>query len=240
MKNFSQYNDDRGFTLVEMMITLFISMIIMSAVFVAYQAQQKSMVTQRSVAAMQQNLRSVGLIMERDIREAGMDPLTPPAGAGVVQASINSFGFTRDVGGDLINPNLADGQLDDPNESVAFSLTNDSDGDGIADLAGNPWGQSGSVIRTSNGVAQTIAQDIDALEFTYILDDGTQVQNPTPAQLNQIRGVQVAMLARAERVDPQFSSTLTYNKPIGQWQPINDGFRRRLSVITVFCRNLEL
>ncbi len=240
-----------GFTLVEMMISVLISAAIMGAVYATYQAQRKSMTNQQSITAMQQDLRAATVVLERDLREAGVDPFDPPAGAGFITATSTSIQFTRDIGGDLISPNEADGILDDLDETVAFRLNNDADNDGIVDggVPGANWtvniNNPGAIARNSmnpDGTMsgfQVMAPNIDALEFNYLLEDGTQTLAPT--NLNLIRAVQVSVLSRSGRADPQFTNTLTYTPGSGAviWNPPDDGFRRRLSIVTVYCRNLE-
>jgi type IV pilus assembly protein PilW len=238
----------KGFTLVEMMMSLAISTIIAGVIFVAYQAQQKSMSTQEAVGAMQQDLRAAAILLERDLREAGTDPYDPPAGAGIQVATINTIAFTRDISGDLVNPNEADGDLNDANENVVYSFLpgEDTDNDGIVDGGGAAWSASGNIGRNTGGGLQTIAPNIDAVEFNYILENGNQTL--APPNPNLIRGVQVSILARSDRHDPSFVGTgdaagnLTYQTGSGAiWSPPrNDGFRRRLSIVTIFCRNLEL
>ena len=62
-----------GFTLIEILIAMAITGIVSTAIFSAFQSQQKSYVTQEDVVVMQQNLR-VGIdMMVREIRMAGYD-----------------------------------------------------------------------------------------------------------------------------------------------------------------------
>ena len=63
--------DDRGLTLVELMIVLVLSSVLMLAVFLSYQTQTRTGLGQYQVAAMQQDLRAVTDIIENDIRTAG-------------------------------------------------------------------------------------------------------------------------------------------------------------------------
>jgi len=67
-------NNRQGLTLVELMIVMVLSIVLMGAVYVAYQAQYKTGRLQEHVATMQQDLRAGFMIMEKDIRNAGCDP----------------------------------------------------------------------------------------------------------------------------------------------------------------------
>ena len=50
--------DRKGFTLLELLIAMALSIIIMAAIYSTYYSQQKSYLVQEQVAAMQQNLRA--------------------------------------------------------------------------------------------------------------------------------------------------------------------------------------
>jgi prepilin-type N-terminal cleavage/methylation domain-containing protein len=67
--------DKRGFTLVELLVTLVISSIALAAIYGVYKAQLQSHVTQNAVVDTQQSLRNTFYIMQRTIRMAGFDPI---------------------------------------------------------------------------------------------------------------------------------------------------------------------
>ncbi|MCP4104788.1 MAG: prepilin-type N-terminal cleavage/methylation domain-containing protein [Desulfobacteraceae bacterium] len=60
----------QGFTLIEVMVAIVIFLIVMAASYTIFDAQQKSYITQRDVAAMQQNLRTGMYMLGRDIKMA--------------------------------------------------------------------------------------------------------------------------------------------------------------------------
>jgi type IV pilus assembly protein PilW len=232
-----------GFTLVELMVTLFMSTIIMAAVYSSYLAQQRSYATQDSVAEMQQNLRAAMLYMTRDIREAGCDP-TGLANAKIIEATPGAIHFSRDIGGTPGNPNLANGIIDSSpglGEDVMYGLSNtfDADGNGIADGGtGVDWSSPGELRKNTGAGFQSIADSINAIEFNYILTDNTTTTAPTNSQLNSIVGVQISLLARAPKADREFTNNMTYTTAAGtNWGPFNDNFRRRLNIATIQLRN---
>ncbi len=247
-----------GFTLIEMMITLLLSAVIMAVIYSAYLAQQKSQINQDAVAEMQQNLRASMLYMTHDIRGAGCDP-TGLANARIITASPGVFRFTRDIGGTPGQPNRANGVIDHSagqSEEVTYGFSVnrfDFDSDGIADggVALANWSAPGELGRDPNTVGNpafnSIADFISAIEFNYILEDNstppvtTTTTTPTNAELNSIVGVQVSILARAPRPDPEYSSITNYTTGAGtNWGPFNDNFRRRLNITTIQCRNLAM
>jgi type IV pilus assembly protein PilW len=71
-------NDQKGFSLVELMVVMAISAIVMGGMYAVYNSQLKANVTQQAVVEMQQSLRTALYLMQRDIRMAGYDPYDMP------------------------------------------------------------------------------------------------------------------------------------------------------------------
>ncbi|MBT6338863.1 MAG: prepilin-type N-terminal cleavage/methylation domain-containing protein [Desulfobacula sp.] len=236
VNKFSDQNN-RGVTLIEIMITIAISGMVLGSVFMVYTNQQKTYLSSDHIAEIQQNLRAAILIMSSEIREAGCDP-TGKANAGIISATSAQLHFTRDIAGHVLKPDtMADGELDDSNEDIifGFSSSNDANLDGIADSGAANLG------RNTGGGFQAIAEHIQAIGFAYILESGTIVSNPSSSQLNQIRAVQISLLARASLPDTNFENTQSYTSVSGTaWGPYNDSYKRRFATITIQCRNLGL
>jgi len=205
---------NKGFTLIELLIALAISSIVMAAVWQSFQSQQKNYVVQEQVSAMQQNLRAGTNLMVREARSAGYD-LTQTANAGVVAANSASFRFTLDLN--------EDGDVLDVNEDITYSL------------AGT------DLVRDTGGGNQPVAQNITNLEFFYTLEDGTQIINPSAAQLPDIRRVDISMLAVTGRADRDYINADNYTTASGNvWGPFNDNLRRRILITSLKCRNMGL
>ncbi|MFH7320902.1 prepilin-type N-terminal cleavage/methylation domain-containing protein [Desulfurivibrio sp. D14AmB] len=226
--------EQQGFTLVEVMIALLIGGVVMAAVMTTFRVQHNTYLAQDQVVEMQQNLRVAMDMLSREIRSAGFDP-TGESGAGIVDADENQLRFTRDLdasGGTYISP--TDTFENDPSERISYQLNV------------NPPSLGRT---TGNGVVpQPVADNIVALEFLYLLADGTTVLNPDPADFGNIRGVTISMLARAANEDRSHTDNLRYfpasNPTMDEdeffWGPFDDGFRRRLLIQTVMFRNLGL
>ena len=60
-----------GFTLIEMLIAMVVSMIIIAAIYTSYQIQQKAYTVQRELARMENCLRAAAYIMKEDILNSG-------------------------------------------------------------------------------------------------------------------------------------------------------------------------
>lgn len=236
-----------GFTLVEMMITLVISGIIVSAIYAAYVTQQRVYLAQEQVAEMQQNLRAAADILTREIRMAGYDP-TGDAEAEITTLGPGQFSFSFDGN--------EDGDISDTGEIIDFGFSaaagNDTDRNGIPDTltAGVPNALSMGRQTGGAGGYQAIAENFQAIEFHYLDEDGSPTADPAA-----VRTVQASLLARAGQPDQKFTNSAVYcpasnpvnpatgqctNMALSVWGPYNDNFRRRLLITNLEIRNLGI
>jgi len=173
-------NSHKGFTLIELMISLAVASIVTAGIYGFYHVQQKSAVTQQLVVEMQQNIRATMSLMKREIRMAGYDPWAvngidddsngvrdeddpgETAGSGIKTAARHSIEFDWDMDGD--------GTIDttDAGEGITYSFeaSDDTDSDGIADSGSAPLGRD-----PGDAVLVTMADDIHAVGFAYAFDD---------------------------------------------------------------------
>ena len=92
--------NQRGFSLIELMIALVLSSILVTAVYGFFTSQEKIYNIQDQISETQQNLR-VGLDrMIKEIRLAGYEAPPNPAGAGIVVANSGFIQITADLNGD--------------------------------------------------------------------------------------------------------------------------------------------
>ncbi len=118
-KNFSRHvtihlDYKAGFSLVELLMAVGISMVILLAVYQVFTITSKNFTTQNVAANAQQSLRSAIGLMARDIRAAGLDPIDTdnfgfeyagrtkvritadsPDGAGVFNGGVDEANFER-------------------------------------------------------------------------------------------------------------------------------------------------
>lgn len=216
MKENKNIEQSPGFTLIELLVAMAIFGIVMAAIYTVYDSQQKAYFIQLQVAAMQQNLRAATLFLERDIRMAGYDP-TKNNAARILTANAAIIRFTMDLNGD--------GDVTDADEDILYNLY-DADGDGDMDLG-----------RTANGVLSLLADNMDALNFVYLDKNGL-----VTTVLNNIRSVQLALVARAGQRDKSLFNNLAYRNQQGTiiYTGPNDNFRRRLLTTQIKCRNIGL
>ena len=220
--------DHNGFTLLELLISMAISMLVITAGFFFYQTQFRSRITQERVSDMQQNLRAAMAMMGGDIRMAGYDPGEKTT-AGIAEAKIATVTFSLSLDGDA-NGRDDDGDkdIDEADEaglvaSITYAL-DDLDKDGDMDL-----------VRTVGVKSVAVAENIEAMELNYMMEDGTFSSAPT--DLKKILAVRIALLARSMREDTSFSNPVKYTGYTKTWDSKGDGYRRRLLRCTVRCRN---
>lgn len=247
--------DTKGFTLIEIMIAMAIFAIVVTGIYETYHYQQKSYMKQEQAVNMQQNLRAGLYFLKRDIRMAGYDP-AEDADPTITIANIAELEFEVDQDGSgTIN--------DSSRETIRYALTDDgsnnrddSTRDGIANSFPCNLGREYNL----GGGLQPVAENVDALEFCYVLKVDNETIEATVLSgsyddPDDIRSIIVSMLVRTEnpikgghtddRTYRQASSdtTLTPNfngtRP-APWGPFNDSYQRRLLITKVRCRNMGM
>ena len=185
-------SDNRGLTLVELMVVLVLSLLLMAAVYLSYQVQPRESNVQHEVSAIQQDLRAVIDIMERDIRNAGCDPSEPPIGLiGIVSTS---------------------GAFPASNETK-LGLRMDLDGDGVVsgsdEIVSYIWYQD---TRRLERNGQTLAENITNLTFVYS-SSGVDLTPASGTQLGadaaDVRVVEITLQTRSDEPDPETGNYLT-------------------------------
>ncbi|MBC2696508.1 MAG: hypothetical protein HF982_14775 [Desulfobacteraceae bacterium] len=202
----------------ELLITMTIGLIMLTALSSTFLMQRKVYDVQEQIVEMVQNVRAAMDMMTREIRMAGYDP-TNLAGAGIVNATSNSINFTLDITDDT-DTGTPDEDTDDSNENITYSLYTE---DSIQKL-----GRKSKV--TANN--QPVAENIDTLEFTYTLKNGTVIApptNPTIAQILNIVKVDIKITAKTTKPDSD------YTHPTD-----GDHYRRYTLTSVITPRNLNL
>jgi hypothetical protein len=93
-------------------------------------------------------------------------------------------------------------------------------------------------IGTDNHFSE-IAEDVDNLQFEFILNDGTTVKNlDITSNIPLVRAVKVYILTRSEKEIRGYTDPESYEMgSIGSYKPA-DGYLRRLLSVTVKIRNI--
>jgi len=155
-------NHNRGFAVIELLISLAIVSITISSIYGLYVSHLKAYTTQGVTSRIQQSLRSSLNFMVRDIRVAGLDPQR--RGDFVVEDALEQkfrFKSDRDMDGELDAPDLLDGLSDADLEDMAFEY------DGISRVQIVLYQNNVEVFR------ETLVDNVSNLRFTYY--DGVSV-----------------------------------------------------------------
>jgi type IV pilus assembly protein PilW len=184
-------NTKKGFTLIELMVTMAIASIVLAGIYAAYSAQVRSHVTQQVVLDIQQNLRSATYYLQRSVRMAGyganagfvdnFDVFIEPYKSSGASRTASSICFTvdEDDDGEIDGTNGANIDNVD-NELIAYRL------DGNNTLL---------QYRPSMNSWIPIADNIQAINFRYLDRDLNGMVMP-PQTLADIRSVVMTITAQ--------------------------------------------
>lgn len=181
--------DTGGLTLVELMIVMILSLLLMAAVYMTYQAQHKTSIVQHEVATIQQDMRAVMDIMAKDIRQAGCDPLLQTT-AGIIsaQSGPSSLTFTMDLNED------GDTSDTNPDEQVALALNG-------TDLQRNNF---------------TLVQNVTTLGFVYYDETNSPITPTggggsflTAGEADNVRDIEISIKVQSDKKDPDLNQYIT-------------------------------
>jgi prepilin-type N-terminal cleavage/methylation domain-containing protein len=191
MKNFKHILNNKGLTLIELMIVMVLSLLLMAAVYMTYQLQHVSGQSQLQVAATQQDLRAAMDIISVDTMNSGVNP-TFPISKQQLQGITNASGAASlELVMDL-NGNGTTNGPNDVGEDVVYNL------------------QGGSLTRTcvnaTGNITQVLGYNVTQLSFSYWDAQNAlivPVGNLTNTQAQTVRFVQVAIFKNSDQIDPQ-------------------------------------
>ncbi|MCK5100317.1 MAG: prepilin-type N-terminal cleavage/methylation domain-containing protein [Desulfobacteraceae bacterium] len=199
--------NNKGFTLIELMIAMVIFVIVVALIADNYFRQQDQHVTQNQVVEIQQNARAGFQMIINEIRMAGHDPYNK-SDAGI---NINMVGD----GSNLLpleftyyTDNNNDGDTDDTGEfkTIRIRLFDST----IDRNLSPPFDNNDEIQITPNGTP--IAENIAALEFTYFDIDGDEITpaingNIAPSEVGNIIAIRVLLTARPDESERNLSGS---------------------------------
>ncbi len=166
---------EKGFTLLELLMAMFVSIIVLGAVYATYAVEQRSYVKQRLIADVQQNVRGSLLILQRHVRLAG----TANANNGIASIAMLDISGNPDVNGFPSISLQGDFDLDGAADTAVFRIY-DFMNDGTNDLG----------LNFNGGGTQLLAEGIQAIGLAYAIDaNGDGVMDTTPVNNNLIWAV---------------------------------------------------
>ncbi len=173
-------NNKRGFTLIEVVIGLAISLILMVVTVKIFQVQRKSYSMQEQVAEMQQNIRAAMDMMVREIRMTGYDP-TGADFAGIGTNTSGMLRFLADIDGN--------GATTDTNEDITYRYYDANDASYPREIKR----------KTDSGSFQPFVENIDDCNFLYYDNNG--VATSTASSIRQIR---ITITGRTTKADSNY------------------------------------
>jgi type IV pilus assembly protein PilW len=228
---FMQFSDERGFTLVEILIAMALVTLFMGGLLAMFVGFTKSYTTENVKADVQQVVRGGVEHMVPYIRMAGYEPLTwaEPAlstldptddptgnGAGFKFAARHKLRFTSDLDMNaVIDGEDGTGAAGKNQERITYFYQNNTlyrllyEGTGYAETSPQP-----------------IVSNVDNFSFTYFDEDGLEIATPaTPT----------ATMSSSDRDNIRtILITMTVREPAGR-----DGFITRTYENRVRCRNIK-
>jgi len=209
------YRNQAGFTLVEMMVSLAVTLLIVASAYAVFAVQNKSASIQNEVAAMQQNGRIAMDALVSEIRRGAYNNPENPAGATItVDTSGSVITIQKDVNDDgTINDTL--GSTADDEEWIVLWVNNNNQ-------------LQKDILRKSDG------SDVQ----TQILADNVVSLSFSPAGATDPDSVSILLSVRTKNEDPNWTDTTNGVNVTGT---VSDGLARiRNYQKTVWVRNLNL
>jgi len=213
---------NNGFTLVEMMITIAVTLLLLVAVYGAVNSVQRSSAgIERKVAA-QQDVKPALDLMALEISMASYNPtyatniwVNPPGGAstcgatsanqnyrGIQEATANSIAVEMDIRG-TADGSAPDGALGDPNETIRYNY--DTVNQYITrstNCSGGNQAFLGDVPANTRAV-RVINNTLGIPLFRYFNGAGTEIAaSNLPAGIPDIRRIDITLAVETEEIDP--------------------------------------
>jgi type IV pilus assembly protein PilW len=184
------WGNHKGFTLMEVLIALSVFVIVLFAVYVAYESSRTTFTRGQNKVEIQQTARVAMDMLTNEVRMAGYDPSdvmnpppAPPTTSAIVAANANTLTFIADVDGDNVT------------DQVTYRLQGTQV---IRDLAS--WDGATFPAPTS----EVLGEGVTALTFNYF--DASD--NPT-ATLADIRRITVGLTIQGTALGKQETLPLT-------------------------------
>lgn len=157
---------ENGFTLIEILIAMAISVVFMTAVYMNYRSQHDSYTAQDQAVVMEQNLRAGMYFIQKGIRMAGFDPADNVDDA-ITVARSDRISFNRQYTESFRDLN-DNGDWDAGEPNIEFNGV----GGAQSDVFTIQFfiDANGALVTNGGGVDLAIAENIQAIGFAYAFD----------------------------------------------------------------------
>ncbi len=170
--SYSPKNNEQGFTMVELVIALAISLILIGIAVKIFLVQQKAYNVQGQLSEMQQNIRAATDMIVRETKMAGYDPTGTAFSSGVIY-NTSQLQILADLDGN--------GAATSTNEDITYSYD----------------GTDSQIVRNTGSGNYAVAENIEAFTFSYLDANGTSTT--TSADIRQIK---ITITGRTDKTDP--------------------------------------
>lgn len=181
---------EKGFTLAETVVAMGLGMLLLTAVIVTFQIQQRCYDIQEQTTEMVQTVRAATDMICREVRMAGYNPTGAPFDGLPYQAG--TLRILADLHGEKDN-DPPDGDTNDPHEDITYRYD----------------AKSMQIKRNTGGGDQPFAENIEAFSVVHLDRQG----NPTTVA-REVRQVKIMITARtvyADRFYKQNGGYRTYS-----------------------------
>lgn len=213
-------SNNRGATLVELLVTLLVGMIVLSSIYLAVNTAQKSTAgIERKVVA-QQDIRGAIELMAMEIRMASYNPRLTTGNwrnptvcsqvsanqtyGGIQEATATNITIEMDLNGNCSGNNNATCMTgsDDPNEVIQYvynaaeqRITRETNCGGAQPFLGD---------RATSGSARTVRVLNDGANpvFRYFNGAGADITATLPAGIPNIQRIMITLVAATAEIDP--------------------------------------
>lgn len=199
---------EAGFTLAELLVTIFLTSIIMAAIYSVYRVQTHSVKVQEKRLEAQEYARVVMDLMVREIRNAGYAP-TGAACAGIATAAAQTLRFLYDAD--------ANGNCSGANEDITYAFSTSGCPAGFGNITRNGEPVTDCNVPVISGTPQ--------FQFIYYPQQtGSSPPNPycyvtagdvpgcgsqiVTANLGNVQRVWITLTVRSKNTDAQFGGEL--------------------------------
>jgi type IV pilus assembly protein PilW len=178
------HNKTAGFTLMELLVAMAISLVVLAGVAGTFTAQTRQNNAEEQIAQMQQNARGALDLMVREIQMAGYKPNGGTVTGVTYSASQLEIQADMDGNGSINTASGSDEDIVYAYDSVTLQITRKLG---------------------SSGTAQLLADNVTEFTFSYLDANGSATTTSS-----SVRKVSISITARTAKPDPSFPNNGGY------------------------------